>query len=201
MKTTNAIILTLLLSTSVLFGQSTWKADKVHSRVNFTVNHMVISEVTGRFNDFDATLVASKDDFSDAKIEATIKTGTIDTDNEGRDKHLRSDDFFNSEKFPNMTFKSTRIERTGNGTYKITGDLTIRDVTKPVVLETKFNGIVNDPWGNVRAGFKATTTIDRFEFGVKWNKTIESGGLIVGRNVDVTLLFEFNKQNPEGKSN
>ncbi len=197
MKYTVAILLSFILSVSVLTGQSIWKTDKPHSRVNFSVSHMVIAEVTGRFKEFDATLVTSKDDFSDMKIETTIKTSSIDTDNEDRDSHLQSDDFFNAEKFPEITFKSTKVESDGIGHYKITGDLTIRDVTKSVVLDTRFNGTVKDNRGNLKAGFKATTTIDRFDYGVKWDKTLDSGGLIAGKNVDITLLFEFNKQNPE----
>jgi len=191
-------VLTLATLTLVLAGglsaQAVWKADKVHSKVNFSVSHMVISEVTGDFKDFDATLTSSKDDFSDAVIDATIQMASINTDNDKRDAHLRSDDFFNAEKFPTMTFKSTNIEKTGPGTFKITGNLTMRDVTKPVVLDTKLIGQTKTPWGATAAGFKATTVIDRFEFGTKWNQALETGGLIVGRDVIVTLLFEFDKQ-------
>ncbi|MGA2624645.1 MAG: YceI family protein [Bacteroidota bacterium] len=186
-----AIMLTLA---GGLSAQTVWKADKVHSKVNFSVSHMVISEVTGDFKDFDATLTSSKDDFSDAVIDATIQMASVNTDNDKRDAHLKSDDFFNVEKFPTMTFKSTNIEKTGPGTFKITGNLTMRDVTKPVVLDTKLIGQTKTPWGATAAGFKATTVIDRFEFGTKWNKALETGGLIVGKDVTVTLLFEFDKQ-------
>ena len=185
---------------SPLTAQTTWKADKVHSSVNFTVTHMVISEVNGQFKDFDATLTAAKPDFSDAQITATIKTASINTDNDQRDTHLRSDDFLNAEKYPAMTFTSTKIEKTGDGTFAITGDLTIRDITKPVVLDTKFTGQVVTPWGVTAAGFKATTTIDRTEFGAKWNKALEAGGLMVSKDVRITLLFEFDQQKPTGSN-
>ena len=187
---------TLLILSFVGTGSSqiVWKSDKAHSAAKFTVSHMVIAEVEGYFKDFDATMTATKDDFTDAKIEATLQTASISTNNERRDNHLRSDDFLNAEKFPAITFKSTSVEKTGEDTYKITGDLTIRDVTKQVVLDTKYNGQVTDPMGNVKCGFRATTTIDRFDYGVKWNRAIETGGLIAGKDVHITLLLEFGKQ-------
>ena len=194
----NLFVATLLFAVG-LPAQTVWKADKAHSSVNFSVSHMVISEVVGNFKDFDATLTTSKNDFSDAAIEATIKIASVNTENEGRDKHLRSDDFFNAEKFPTMTFKSTKTEKVGDDTYKITGDLTIRDVTKSVVLDTKLLGQTKTPWGVMAAGFKATTTIDRLEFGVKWSKAMETGGLMVGKNVSITLLFELDKQEAPAK--
>jgi len=193
-------VATILFLIAGASAQSTWKTDKAHSRVNFSVSHMLISEVTGRFTDFEVTLVAAKDDFSDAKIAVTIKSASINTDNDTRDKHLKSDDFLNAERFPTITFKSTNIERTGDNTYGITGNLTIRDSTKPVVLDTKLTGQTKAPWGAMAAGFKATTTIDRFDYGVKWNKTLDTGGLIAGNKVEITLLLEFDQQqNPAAK--
>ena len=171
-----------------------WKQDNAHSRVNFSVVHMVISEVTGGFKEFDVTLTQGKDDFSGSTLEATLKTASINTDNEMRDKHLRSDDFLNAEKYPVISFKSTAFEKTGENAYKITGNLTLRDVTKPVVLDAKLLGQVVDGRGNQRAGFKATTSINRFDYGVKWNKTIEAGGLIASDKVDLTFLMELQKQ-------
>jgi polyisoprenoid-binding protein YceI len=171
-----------------------WKQDNAHSRVNFSVTHMVISEVTGGFKEFDVTLTQGKDDFSGSSLEATIKTASINTENEMRDKHLRSDDFLNAEKFPAITFKSTSFEKTGENTFKITGDLTLRDVTKSIVLEAKYLGQVADGRGGLKAGFKATGSINRFDYGVKWNKAIEAGGLIVSDKVDLTLLMELQKQ-------
>lgn len=194
----HTILALLVFAAFSLQAQNKWNLDKSHSNVNFAVSHMVFSEVTGLFREFDATLVASKDDLTDAKIEATIKTASIDTQNERRDNHLRSDDFLNAEKFPEIKFVSTKVEKTGEKLYKITGNLTIRDVTKPVVLDTEFRGTVNDPWGNVKSGFKATTKIDRFEFGTTWNKAIETGGLVAGREIEITLLMQFAKEKPQG---
>jgi len=171
-----------------------WTLDKVHSQVNFSVTHLVVAEVTGGFKDFDVTFESMKEDFSDATIGATIRTSSIDTDNQKRDGHLKSDDFLNAETFPDIAFKSVSIEKTGEGRYKITGDLTIRDVTKSVVLDTWFRGTVKDPWGGTRAGFKATTVINRFDYGVRWDAAIEAGGLVAGEEVEITLLLEFIKQ-------
>jgi polyisoprenoid-binding protein YceI len=194
MKKLFAVVLLLIVTALSLSAQTIWKSDKAHSAVKFSVTHMMISEVNGRFGDFDVTVTQGKDDFTGSTIEAIIKTASINTDNDFRDKHLKTDDFFNVEKFPTITFKSTSFEKTGTDTYKISGNLTIRDVTKPVVLDAKFNGTMADSRGNVKAGFKATTTIDRFDYGVKWDKTLDKGGMIVSKSVDITLLLELNKQ-------
>lgn len=194
----NILFALMIAAVAVGNAQTKWTLDKSHSSVNFTVSHMVFSEVTGLFTDFDATITSTKDDFTDAVIVATIKTASVNTNNERRDNHLRSEDFLNAEKFPELTFKSTKVEKTGTDTYKITGNLTIRDITKPVVLDTKFRGTVQDPWGNTKAAFKATTTINRFEFGTTWNKTIETGGLVAGRDVEITLLLQFTKEKKSG---
>jgi polyisoprenoid-binding protein YceI len=192
-----SFLLLLAVTALPMSAQIVWKADKAHSAVRFAVTHMMISEVNGRFTDFDVTLTQGKDDFSGSTVEATIKTASINTDSDFRDKHLRTNDFFNAEKFPTINFKSTSFEKTGADTYKITGDLTIRDVTKQVVLDAKYNGTMTDPRGGAKAGFKATTTIDRFDYGVKWDKTLDKGGMIVSKSVDITLLLELNKQVPE----
>ena len=183
----------------VFIGQSmaqtgTWKMDKSHSQVKFSVAHMVISEVTGVFKDFDVAFTSASDDFTDATIEATIKAASIDTGNENRDKHVRSDEFLNVEKFPEIKFKSTMVEKSGETNYKITGDLTIRDITRTVVLDTKYRGSIKDMRGDPVVAFKATTTVDRFEFGTTWDKVIEGGGLVAGKEVEVTLLMELRKQ-------
>jgi polyisoprenoid-binding protein YceI len=194
MRNTVALAFGLLIGLSLASAQTTWKSDLSHSRVDFSVSHLVIAEVTGRFTQFDVTLQQGKEDFSDSKLEATIKTASINTDNETRDKHLKSDDFLNADKFPDITFKSTSFEKTGKDTYKITGDLTIRDVTKTVVLDAKYNGSVTDPWGNVKSAFKATTSVNRFDYGVKWNKAMETGGLVAGDTVNITLLVELGQK-------
>ncbi|MBK7256824.1 MAG: polyisoprenoid-binding protein [Ignavibacteriae bacterium] len=192
MQRTILAVLTLVLAISGAVAQTTWKLDNAHSAVKFSVTHMVIAEVPGNFREFDVTFTQKGTaDFAGSSLSATIKTASINTDNEGRDKHLRSDDFFNADKFPAITFTSTSFEKTGTDTYVIKGDLTIRDVTKPVVLNARYTGTVKDPRGNTKIGFKATTAINRFDFGVKWNKAVEAGGLVVGETVDITLLMEF----------
>jgi len=193
MKTLVFVLSALVQSLGAAEAQ-TWKADLAHSRVGFSVTHMLIAEVDGRFTQFDVTLNQGKEDFSGSTIEAKIKTASVTTENETRDKHLRSDDFFNAEKYPEIQFKSSSFERTGDKAYKITGDMTIRDVTKNITLEAKFLGGVTDARGNARAGFRATTTINRFDFGVKWDKRLDTGGLIVSENVDITLNLELMKQ-------
>jgi polyisoprenoid-binding protein YceI len=184
----------VLLSATVARSQAVWKSDLSHSRVDFNVTHLVISEVTGRFTDFDVTLTQGNEDFTGSTIEAKIRTKSINTDNARRDSHLRTDDFLNAEKYPEIKFTSTSFEKIGEDTYNITGDLTIRDVTKRVVLDTKYKGFVKTPWGDERAGFVGTTVINRFDYGVKWNNAIESGGLVAGKDVTITLRAELVKQ-------
>jgi polyisoprenoid-binding protein YceI len=186
----------LLATITLADAQATiWKADKTHSNVTFTVTHLMISEVTGSFKDYEVTVTSNGDDFVTASVEAVIKTASVNTDNESRDKHLRSNDFFNADSFPNMTFKSSKIEKSGDATYKIYGDLTIRDASKPVVLDAKYIG-KQEAWGTTKMGFKATTTINRFDYGVKWDKKMDAGGFIVSNKVDVTLQMELTKQQP-----
>jgi polyisoprenoid-binding protein YceI len=190
--------ITLAVATALAAGTSsaatTWSLDRSHSNVTFTVTHLVISEVEGRFTDFDVKLTQpNPDNFVGASVTADIKTASITTDNTDRDKHLRSNDFLNAEKYPSLTFKSTKFEKTGSDSYKIHGTLTIREVTKPVVLDARFTGSAKDPWGNTKAAFKATTTINRFDYGVQWDKAIETGGLVVDKNVGITLLMQLKK--------
>ncbi len=194
MRTILALATVLTLGFTSTSPQTVWKVDQAHSRVDFSVAHLVIAEVTGRFTDFTVTLNQGNDDFTGSELTAVIKTSSINTDNEGRDKHLRSDDFLNAEKYPEITFKSTSFEKTGDGKYRIAGNLTIRDVTKPVVLDAVYKGSVTDPWGNLKSAFKATTTIDRFDYGVKWNTAIDSGGLVAGKDISITLNIELAKQ-------
>jgi len=192
MKRITIVLLAVFIVAAFASAQSEWKLDKVHSSILFTVRHMVISEVTGSFKDFAIVLKSAKDDFSDAEVQSTIKVGSLSTDNAMRDGHLKSDDFFNAEKFPEINFKSTSFEKLGDKKYKITGDLTIRDVTKNVTFDVVLNGTLKTTHG-VLSAWKATTTINRFDYNLKWNKTIETGGLIVGQDVIITLNLELNK--------
>ncbi len=192
MKQLFALLGVTILALTTYFAQNvTWVADKAHTQITFTVSHLVITDVTGRFGEFDLTLVQKGEDFSGSDLSATIKTASINTDNEKRDGHLQSDDFLNAEKYPAMTFKSKSFEKVGDNRYKITGDLTIRDVTKTVVLDTKYRGTVKGMMGKMKAGFKATTTINRFDYGVKWDKTFDTGGLVVGEDIEINLLVEL----------
>ena len=189
-----ATFLTLLVLAGASSGQSThWKLDKAHSGVNFSVAHLVISEVTGLFSDYNVTVVSDKDDFTDANVNVVIKTASINTQVEKRDQHLRSDDFFNSEKFPDMTFVGKKIEKIEDKEYVLVGDLTIRDITKEVRLDVLLGGITQDPRGNTRAGFKITGEVDRFAFGLKWNAATEAGGLVAGKTIEIVCNIEIIK--------
>lgn len=185
-------VIVLLAALAVGTAQE-WKSDPVHSGVRFTVTHMLVSEVNGRFKEFEVMVKQGKEDFSGSTVEATIKTASVSTDSDNRDKHLRSDDFFNAEKYPAITFKSTSFEKTGGDSYAIKGDLTIRDVTKPVTLEAKLFGMVIDPRGT-RVGFRATTTVNRFDFGVRWDRTLDTGGFVVSEDVPITITVALVKQ-------
>lgn len=192
MKHLQVLFAIFLLATTLGFAnEKIWKSDAAHSGIAFSVTHLVIVDVEGRFREFEATMRGAKDDFSDAVLDVNIKASSIDTHNEKRDGHLRSADFFDTEKFPEATFRSSSFKKTGKDTYVIKGDLTIRGVTKSVELKAKLRGVAKDPWGGTRAGFKATTTINRTEWGLNWNKTLETGGLLVSENIDLTINIEF----------
>ena len=169
-----------------------WTLDKAHSNVKFSVTHLVVSETEGSFKLFDGSMENSKADYSDAKISFNVDVNSINTDNEKRDAHLKSDDFFNAEKYPAMKFESTSFTPEGGNKYKLTGNLTIRDVTKPVTFDVTYGGIVN-AMGGTRIGFKAKTTIDRFDYNLKWDKTIETGSLVVSKEVNITINVELKK--------
>ena len=185
----------MLITVSTLsFSQTTWTVDKSHSKVGFSVSHLVITDVDGFFKDYEAQISSNGDDFSTANVELKVNTSSIFTDNEKRDDHLRSDDFFNSEKYPQMIFKGKSMKKVGDKKYKLIGDFTIRDVTKQVELDVKFNGIVKDPWGNTKAGFKITGEIDRFDYNLKWDKAIEAGSLVVGKDVELVIDLQLVKK-------
>jgi polyisoprenoid-binding protein YceI len=194
MRKINLVAVFLLLSSISLMAQTQWSLDKSHSKVGFSVSHLVITDVDGYFKDYEATVTTNSDDFSSAQVNFSVNTTSIFTDNEGRDKHLRSDDFFNSEKFPKMTFVGKSMKKTSDNKYKLVGDLTIRDVTKQVELDVKYNGMVKDPWGNTKAGFKVTGEINRFDYNLKWNKAIETGSLVVGKEVELVIDLQLIKK-------
>ncbi|MBI2271312.1 MAG: YceI family protein [Bacteroidetes bacterium] len=175
-------------------AQSNWTIDASHSKVQFTVTHLMISEVTGKFKMYEGKVVATKDDFTDSQIEFSADVNSINTDDEGRDKHLKSDDFFNAEKYPKMTFKSKSFKKVSGKNYKLTGDMTIRDITKSVEFDVVYNGSIKDPWGNTKAGFKLNGNINRIDYGLKWNAAVEAGGVVVSENVNITCDIELGKQ-------
>jgi polyisoprenoid-binding protein YceI len=171
-----------------------WTTDAAHTSVKFAVTHLTVSEVEGRFNKFNGTVESTTPDFNNAQINFTVDIASISTDNDMRDKHLKSDDFFNAEKYPQMAFKSTSFKKVNNTTYALEGNLTIRDVTKKVKFAVAYGGTVTDPYGSTKAGFKATGSISRKEFGLKWNALTEMGGAVVGDKVSMVLSLELAKQ-------
>ena len=172
---------------------TTWKIDPAHSIVEFAVKHLMISTVKGRFTDVEGEIVIAGDDPSKSSVSATLKSASIDTRTGQRDEHLRSPDFLDALNFPEISFRSTRI--TGDSTdFKVTGDLTIRGVTRQVTLDATNEGSGKDPWGGERIGFSASTKLDRRDFGLTWNQTIEAGGVLVGNDVKVTIDVEAVKQ-------
>lgn len=173
---------------------ATYKIDPAHSEIHFKVKHLMITTVTGSFSKFDATLTADKEDFTDAKISFEADIDSITTNSEQRDGHLKSDDFFSAEKFPKLTFESTSLEKTDDENYKLTGNLTIRDVTKTVALNVSYEGTVNDPWGQVKAGFEITGKINRKDFGLSWNAATETGGILLSEEVKLALNVQMTKQ-------
>lgn len=173
--------------------KQSWVIDTAHTNINFTVSHMVIAEVTGTFKQFQGTVAASKEDFSDAQIDVSIDAKSINTENNDRDNHLRSADFFDAENHPVLSFKSTSVESKGNGKLLVTGDLSLRGVSKQVVLDVKFKGQAVNPWGQIVAAFKGTTTINRKEWGLVWNAALEAGGFLVGEEIELTLNVELNQ--------
>jgi polyisoprenoid-binding protein YceI len=164
-----------------------WNIDPAHSGIGFSIRHMVVSKVRGRFGKFTGTVRLDEADLTQSSVEATIDASSIDTGTAQRDAHLRSADFFDVERFPQLRFQSTRIEKLGGDGYRVVGNLTIRDVTREVVLEAEYAGRGTDPWGNERVAFAAKTSFDRKDFGLGWNQVLEAGGVLVGDRVDIEL--------------
>jgi polyisoprenoid-binding protein YceI len=170
-------------------GKTTWKLDPSHTLVEFSAKHLMISTVKGRFTDVEGFIHADEKNIKDSSVEATLKAVSIDTRTEQRDNHLRSADFLEVDKYPEIAFRSTRIEG-DKQEFKLTGDLTIRGVTKPVTLDVTFEGQTKDPWGGERIGFSASGKIDRRDFGLTWNMVLEAGGLTVGNDIKINIEVE-----------
>ncbi len=190
-----SILALLAVSSALSFNASaaTYDADVSHSMVGFSVKHLMISTVRGNFGDFAGSLVTpeGKEDFTKAKVDFTVKAASINTNNAKRDEHLRSPEFFDTAKFADAKFVSTKIAASGKDKYKLTGDLTIHGVTKPVTFDATFTGKNKDPWGNDKIAFVASTQINRKDFGLTWNKALETGGVVVGDEVKMDLEMEF----------
>jgi polyisoprenoid-binding protein YceI len=168
-----------------------WDFDYVHSSIDFTIRHLLVSKVRGRFSKWAGTLDIDEQDLTRSRLDVTIDVASVDTHEPQRDAHLRSGDFFEAEKFPQITFKSTRVELRGADRLAVTGDLTLRGATRAVVLDVERGGVVaKDPWGKRRAGFTATTTVHRKDFGVSFNQVLDQGGLALSEDVVVTIEIE-----------
>ena len=170
-------------------AKTAWKLDPTHSSVEFSAKHLMISTVKGRIADIEGTIYTNENDPKSSSVEATLKTASIDTRTDQRDQHLRSADFLNVEQYPEIKFRSTRIEGSKEE-FKLIGDLTIRDVTRPITLDVTFEGQGKDPWGGERVGFSASGKIDRREFGLTWNQLLETGGVAVGNEIKIGIEIE-----------
>lgn len=171
-----------------------WQIDPAHSEINFTVRHMMISNVRGRFEKFSGTVDFNEADPSRSSVDVQIEAASINTKEAQRDGHLRSADFLDAEHYPYLTFKSKRVVKTGENTGRIIGDLTIRNVTREVVLEVEYAGQAKSPWGTTSAGFSATTTINRKDWNLTWNQALETGGVLVGDQIKIAIEVEVVKQ-------
>jgi polyisoprenoid-binding protein YceI len=190
-----AFAIAMLVTLPVLAHAETWQIDPAHTNVEFSVRHMMISNVKGQFQKTSGTVDVNGKDPTSAKIDATIDATSINTRVDKRDAHLKSPAFLDVDKFPTITFKSTKVEADGPGKWNVTGDLTLHGVTKPVVLEVEGTGApINDPMGNTRAGASATTKIKRSDFGLTWNQPLETGGVMVGDEVAISIDVEAVKQ-------
>ena len=172
----------------------TWQIDSAHSGIHFSVRHLVIAKVRGQFSRWTGALTVPDGDFAQATVDVTIDATSVETGVADRDTHLKSADFFDVEKFPELTFRSRRIEPKGGDRFALIGDLTIRGISREVVLDVESAGQTKDPWGNVRAGFEGKTAVDRKEFGLTWNQVLEAGGVMVCDKVEIEIEVEAVRQ-------
>ena len=177
----------------------TYAIDPVHSRIGFAVRHAMVSKIRGGFDEFEGSGFFDADTPSNSRLQLTIKADSIDTRNADRDAHLRSNDFFDMENHPEITFNSTSVEGAGEGAFLVTGDLTVRGVTKPVTLDFEYTGDATDPFGNKRVGFEGKAEVNRKDWGINWNATLDAGGVMIGDKV--TLDFDVSAiRSDEGAS-
>jgi polyisoprenoid-binding protein YceI len=175
-------------------ANETWQVDGAHSAVNLTVRHMVISKVRGRFTRWSAQLALDTTDLARSSVEVEIDAASIDTGVADRDAHLRSPDFLDAQKYPTLRYRSRRVEASAKDHLRVVGDLTIRDVTREVVLDVEYGGQGKDPWGNLRTGFTASASLNRKDFGLTWNQALETGGVLVADRVDVEIELQAVRQ-------
>lgn len=171
-----------------------WSIDRAHSEIGFKVKHMMFTNVHGRLEEFTGTAESQGDDFDHARFSFNAMAASLSTGSEDRDNHLRGEDFFNVEEFPEISFLSTSMMKVDNNNYVMVGDLTMRGVTKPVTLSVEFNGIMNDPWGNTKSGFSASAKLNRTDWGLTWNSVLETGGVLVSEEVVLSIDVQFVKQ-------
>ncbi|MGF1508351.1 MAG: YceI family protein [Myxococcota bacterium] len=182
----------MVAGTAISARAAEWQLDKSHTDVGFKVKHLAISNVKGTFTDVEGSLDFDKDNPTKGSVKVTVNLASVNTNEKKRDDHLRSEDFFNVEKYPTMTFVSSEVKKAGKGKLAVTGDLTLHGVTKKVTFDVEGpTQQITDPWGNYRRGFSATAKIDRRDFGLTWSKTLETGGLVVGNDVWITIEAEF----------
>jgi len=192
-RTTVATLALLVGLAGIASAADTWTIDKAHSEVNFKIKHLM-SKVSGRFADFDATITTDFNNLGASGVTFTIQAASIDTANADRDKHLRSPDFFDVEKFPTITFTSSKITKTGDDSFDVTGILTMHGVSKEITLPVTFLGAGQDPWGNTKAGFEVETRLARQDYGIVWNKGLETGGFLLGNEVEIAINLEVAKK-------
>lgn len=173
--------------------ETKWVIDPSHSKVSFKVKHLMIANVTGNFKEFSGNVETNGNDFSTANISFSLDTASIDTEMPDRDVHLKSGDFFDTEKYPTINFSGKSMKDLGDDLYELTGELTIKEVTKSVILTVEFGGIMTDPWGNTKAGFSIGGKINRKEWGLNWNAALEAGGVLVGEDVKIAGDIELAK--------
>jgi polyisoprenoid-binding protein YceI len=188
------VLITIIFLSSILYGAE-WELDKSHSAINFSVRHLGISNVKGEFTNFEVKVTGDKESVEKSTVEAKIFVDSINTREPKRDEHLKSPDFFDVAKYPTIEFKSKEVKKVSNTKLKVKGDLTMHGITKEVVLDVESPGVeVKDPWGNIRAGFQAKTKLNRKDFGINWNATLDKGGVVVGDTVDVAIDIELIKK-------
>jgi polyisoprenoid-binding protein YceI len=189
----NTVVALMALLAVRSFGADEYLIDNAHTQIGFKVKHMVVATVQGKFNEFSGTVFYDEKDVTKSSVQGTVKVASINTDNPKRDEHLRSADFFDAANFPEITFKSKKIVKQGDGLVAI-GDMTIRGVTKEIKVPFTINGKLVDPWGKTRVGLDATATINRQDFGVSWNKALDNGGVVVSNEVKIEINAEFIKK-------